>query len=66
MWTLTSSVGGLKDVLVVPADLARQLKPSVQRGREYKDALRELLAINTRLVRLWREQEVKRRSGRRK
>ena len=62
MWTLTSSIDGAKDVLVVPADLVPTLQPLVQVGRQYRDALAEILAINAKLVRLWRAQHSERRA----
>jgi len=63
MWTLTSSVEGVKDVLVIPAPLVPSLEPVVARGREYRSALTELLAINAQLVRLWRQQQSDRQSN---
>lgn len=66
MWTLTSSIEGAKDVLVVPAELEPTLRPLVLRGREYRTALTELLAINAKLVRLWREQQAEQRASRAK
>jgi hypothetical protein len=64
MWTLTTSFGGAKDVLVVPAELLPTLKPLVALGREYRGALTEILAINAKLVRLWRAQQIEQRSRR--
>jgi hypothetical protein len=64
MWTLTSSINGVKDVVVIPAELVPLVEPLVMRGRQYKSALAEMLAINAQLVRLWREQQVEKRSRR--
>ena len=63
MWTLTSSVEGVKDVLVIPGAMVSTLEPLVARGREYRRALTELLAINAQLVRLWRQQQSARLSN---
>ena len=54
MWTLTYSVEGKKHVLVIPAAAVPLLKPLVESGREYRDAVAELLAINAQLLSLWR------------
>lgn len=64
MWTLTSSIKGVKDVLVVPADVVPALRPLVLLGREYRKALSEALAINAKLVRLWRAQQGSRKGRR--
>lgn len=61
MWTLTYSVEGVKAVLVIPAALVPSLQPLVARGREYRSALMELLAINAQLLQLWRQQQNARR-----
>lgn len=65
LWTLTYSSAGEKTVLPVPAGELAALQPLVVRGREYRDALAELLAINAQLVRLWfRQQSARRRKKR--
>lgn len=68
MWTLTYSVAGTKQVLVVPAASAASLQPLVAVGRRWRDALAELLAINAQLVSLWRQEQRQRprRRGQRK
>jgi len=57
VWTLSYSSGGHKRVETLPADLAAELLPLVERGREVREAVMEVLAINLRLLRLWREQQ---------
>lgn len=53
-WTLTYSTGGDKHVEFLPDDLAAELRPLVERGRQLREATMELLAINLQLLRLWR------------
>ena len=63
-WALTYSVKGTRYVQAVPADAVPELRPLVARGREYRNAVAELLAINAQLLSLWR-QEQRRRPHRR-
>ena len=61
LWTLSYSSGGKKHVEVLPKSLVTELRPLVQEGRELREALMEVLAINLQLLRLWRlEQRVRR------
>ena len=57
VWTLSYSSGGTKQVETLPAGLAADLLPLVEQGREVREAVMEVLAINLRLLRLWREQQ---------
>ena len=57
MWTLTYSAGGKKRVEVLPESLASELAPLVERGRVFREAVMEVLAINLQLVRLWRMEQ---------
>jgi hypothetical protein len=57
MWTLTYSVEGAKQVLVVPTASVPALRPLALEGRRWRDALGELLAINAQLVSLWRQEQ---------
>lgn len=56
-WALSYSVEGRKQVEVLTEDLAAQLQPLVNEGREIREAVMELLAINLQLLRLWRQNE---------
>jgi hypothetical protein len=56
-WALTYSFEGHKRVELVPQSLARELLPLVEQGRELREAVMEVLAINLQLLRLWRENE---------
>ncbi len=60
-WVLTFSVRGTKHVQALPADAVPALRPLIERGRDYRDAVSELLAINAQLVSLWRQRERTRR-----
>lgn len=56
LWTLTYSVGGEKQVQVIPAASVAALEPLIARARLYRQAVAELGAINAQLVTLWRRQ----------
>lgn len=58
-WALTYSVEGTKYVQALPAEVVPALQPLVERGREYRDAVAELLSINAQLVSLWRQQRAR-------
>ena len=60
MWTLAYSFEGKKRVESLPESLASELAPLVEQGRELREAVMEVLAINLRLLRLWRQEQ---RSG---
>lgn len=53
MWVLSFSLDGEKHVEVIPKDVAKSLEPLVDRGREHREALAELMRINAELVGLW-------------
>lgn len=57
MWTLTHSVDGEKHVEIVDAAWVPLLAPLVEDGRGLENALSEVLSLNARLFRLWRQQE---------
>jgi hypothetical protein len=54
-WTLGCSFEGQKRVELLPESLASELAPFVEQGRELREAVLELLAINLQLLRLWRQ-----------
>ena len=56
-WQLTYSVQGQRRVEALPESLATELAPLVERGRQVREALMEVLAINLQLLRLWRQQQ---------
>jgi len=57
VWTLSYSRWGKKHVETLPADLAADLLPLVEQGRAVREAVMEVLAINLRLLHLWRQQQ---------
>jgi hypothetical protein len=56
-------LAGKKQAEGLPASLARELAPLVEQGRELREAVMEVLAINLQLVKLWRAEQ--RSSGKR-
>ncbi len=56
-WSLTFMVDGNKRVERIPAALVDEVRPLVEQGRTYKDAVAELFAINAQLLALWRRQQ---------
>lgn len=53
MWVLSFSIDGQKRVEVISEELALELKPLVDQGREHREALSELMRLNAQLLRLW-------------
>ena len=61
-WSLTFMVDGKKRVEAIPAAWVEEIRPLVVQGREYKDAVAEVFAVNAQLLALWRKQKRKKRS----
>lgn len=61
MWSLTFMVDGKKRVEHIPAGWVDEIRPLVEKGREYKDAVAEVFSINAQLLALWRKANSKRR-----
>lgn len=61
MWSLTFMIDHKRRVERIPDDWIDELRPLVQQGREYKDAVAEVFAINALLLALWRRQQTKKR-----
>ena len=57
MWTLTYSVDGRRRVEFIPTEFLSVVQPLAEQGREYREAVRELMAINAQLVSLFRQQQ---------
>jgi hypothetical protein len=55
-WILTFMVNHEKRVERIPEDLVEEVRRRVQAGREFKDAVAEVLAANAQLLALWRQQ----------
>jgi len=64
VWSLTFMVQGKKHVERIPDEWVEPIRPLVEQGREFKDAVAEIFAANAQLLALWRRQadEKKRRS----
>ena len=60
MWSLTFMVGGKKRVERIPTEWVEEIRPLVLEGREFKDTVAEVFAINAQLLALWRQQTKKR------
>ena len=58
VWCLTFMVEGKKRVLHIPRTLVEEVQRRVDAGREYQDAVREVLATNARLLELARKQRL--------
>jgi hypothetical protein len=58
-WTLTFMSGGQRRVERIPQEWAELVGQRVRAGREFQDAVRELLAANAELLVLARKQKLK-------
>jgi len=54
-WSLTYTVNGERHVERIPAKWAQQVRRRVRAGREFQDAVREVLAANAQLLVLERK-----------
>jgi hypothetical protein len=59
MWSLTFMAGGKRHVERIPDDWVEQIRPLVEQGREFKDAVAEVFAANAQLLTLRRQEETK-------
>ncbi len=58
VWSLTFMAEGEKHVQHIPRHLVEEVRKHVEAGREYQDALREVLAANAHLLVLARKQRL--------
>lgn len=58
IWTLTFMVNGKKHTQHIPKDWVEEVQRRVQAGREFQDAVREVLAANAQLFVLARQQRL--------
>ena len=56
-WTLTFMVDGQKRVERIPAAWVDEVRQLVDAGREFKQAVNEVLAANAQLWALWRREQ---------
>jgi len=61
IWTYTFMVNGKKQTQHIPKEMLEDVNKRVAAGREFQDAVREVLAANAQLLVLARKQERKRR-----
>ena len=59
VWSLTFMVRGKKHVQHIPADWVEDVRRRVEAGREFQEAVREVLAANAQLLALARQQRRK-------
>ena len=59
MWSLTFMVDGKKRVERIPNEWVDEIRPLVGAGREFKDAVAEIFAVNAQLLTLWRQQSTR-------
>ena len=64
VWSLTFMVQGKKHVQHIPKPLVDEVRKRVQAGREFQDAVREVLAANAQLFVLTHQQRKKKRKRR--
>ncbi len=60
-WSLTFMVEGQRRVERIPRDWVEEVRRRVEAGREFQDAVREVLAANAQLLVLTRQQRKKRK-----
>ena len=65
LWSLTFMVNGKKRVERIPDEWVEQIRPLVEQGREFKDAVSELFAANAQLLALRRRQSTRKRPRKR-
>lgn len=58
VWSLTFMADGKKHVQHIPRHLVEEVRKRVEAGREYHDALREVMAANAHLLVLARRQRL--------
>lgn len=65
LWSLTFMTNGKKRVERIPDEWVEQIRPLVQQGREFKDAVSEVFAANAQLLALRRKQSTPKRRKKR-
>ncbi len=61
VWSLTFMVKGRKRVERIPGEWVKEVRKRVEAGRQFQDAVREVLAANAQLLVLARKQRKRRR-----
>ena len=65
LWSLTFMVHGKKRVERIPDEWVEQIRPLVEQGREFKEAVAEVFAANAQLLALRRRQSTPKRARKR-
>jgi hypothetical protein len=65
LWSLTFMVNGNKRVERIPDEWVEQIRPLVEQGREFKEAVSEVFAANAQLLTLRRQQSTPKRRRKR-
>lgn len=58
-WSLTFMANGKKRVERIPKEWVEEVRRRVEAGREFQDAVREVLTANAQLLVLWRKQKAR-------
>ena len=58
-WSLTFMANGKKRVERIPKEWVEEVRRRVAAGREFQDAVREVLTANAELLVLWRQQKAR-------
>jgi hypothetical protein len=58
-WSLTFMANGKKRVERIPKDWVEEVRRRVEAGREFQEAVREVLTANAELLVLWRKQKTR-------
>ena len=66
VWSLTFMVDGKKRVERIPDEWVDQVRPLVEQGREFKDAVAEVFAANAQLLALRRQEAAKTKRAKKK
>lgn len=65
LWLLTFMVRGKKHVQAIPSEWVEEIRPLVEQGREFKEAVAEVFAANAQLLELWHQQNTRKRPKKR-
>jgi hypothetical protein len=65
LWSLTFMVNGKKRVERIPDEWVEQIRPLVEQGRGFKEAVSEVFAANAQLLALRRQQSAPKRRRKR-
>ncbi|MGH8648774.1 MAG: DUF6788 family protein [Burkholderiales bacterium] len=65
IWSLTFMADGKKHVERIPDEWVDEIRPLVQQGREFKEAVAEVFGVNAQLLTLCRQQSSKKRPKKR-